>query len=162
MFAAACALSITTAFAGGCAPQPRPAAEPNHSQGAATPVKLRVLGIGGFFFRARDPDALARWYEEHLGVAQVPASYDQQPWVQEAGPTAFVPFAQKTTYFGRPEQSWMLNFRVAHLDAMVQQLRGEGVAVEVDAETYPNGRFARLVDPEGNPIQLWEAVTPKK
>lgn len=115
-----------------------------------------MAGIGGFFFRAEDPAALAAWYAEHLGVARTPTSYDEQPWTQEAGPTVFGPFSADTDYFGRPEQAWMINFRVPDLDAMVVQLRAAGIAVEVDPQTYPNGRFARLADPEGNPIQLWE------
>ncbi len=114
----------------------------------------KVLGFGGFFFKARDPEALALWYETHLGVARIPSDYDQQPWQQAAGPTAFAPFPHDTTMF--PATAFMLNFRVADLDAMVAQLEGAGIAVTVNPETYPNGRFAALADPEGNPIELWE------
>ncbi len=116
----------------------------------------RVLGIGGLFFRAADPAALARWYQQHLGIAPVPDSYEVEPWAQEAGATVFAPFPADTAYFGKAEQTWMINFRVRNLDAMVAQLRKSAIAVEVDEEVYPNGRFARLEDPEGNPIQLWE------
>lgn len=116
----------------------------------------RVEGIGGFFFRARDPVMLSRWYAESLGVTLAPQSYDAQPWMSQAGVTIFSPFEQNTDYFGRAEQQWMINFRVRDLDAMAAQLRASAVAVEVDPERYPNGRFARLSDPEGNPIQLWE------
>src|SRR5262245_27326083 len=116
----------------------------------------RVTGIGGFFFRAKDPAALARWYEENLGIDPVPDDYNTQPWSQEAGPTAFAPFAQDTEYFGRAEKQCMINFRVRDLDAMVAQLRAAKIEVTVDKETYPNGRFARLSDPEENPIELWE------
>jgi len=116
----------------------------------------KVTGIGGFFFRAQNPQTLARWYLDHLGVDLVPISYGGEPWVQEAGPTVFAPFPQDTEMFGRPEQQWMINFRVRSLDAMVEQLRAADLEVEVDPETYPNGRFAQLRDPEGNPIQLWE------
>ena len=116
----------------------------------------RVTGIGGLFFRAKDPAALAAWYEKHLGVTSVPASYEESPWMQAAGPTAFAPFPATTDYFGRAEQTWMINFRVRDLAAMTAQLRAAGIEVEVDPDTYPNGRFARLHDPEENPIQLWE------
>jgi glyoxylase I family protein len=116
----------------------------------------RVTGIGGLFFRARDPDALARWYADHLGIDPVPASYEQRPWWQQQGPTVFAPFPAETDYFGRPEQAWKLNLRVRDLDAMVAQLRAAGVEVTPDQQTYPNGRFAAIVDPEGNPIELWE------
>jgi predicted enzyme related to lactoylglutathione lyase len=116
----------------------------------------RVHGIGGFFFRARAPKDLARWYSEHLGVTLTPSDYDHDAWVQQAGPTVFEPFPADTDYFGRPEQQWMLNFRVRDLKAMVAQLHKAGIEVEIDHETYPNGWFARLKDPEGNPIQLWQ------
>jgi glyoxylase I family protein len=116
----------------------------------------RVTGIGGFFFRAKDPAALAQWYADHLGVDLVPPTYEEEVWRQEEGPTVFAPFPADTEYFGRDEQAWMINFRVRDRDALVQQLRDAGVEVDVDPELYPNGRFARLVDPEGNPIQLWE------
>jgi glyoxylase I family protein len=116
----------------------------------------RVTGIGGVFFRSKDPAALSHWYQEHLGIDLVPADYHQEPWSQQAGPTAFAPFPEHTDYFGRAEQQWMINFRVRDLDGMVDQLRAAEINVSVDAETYANGRFARLHDPEGNPIELWE------
>ena len=115
-----------------------------------------VTGIGGLFFRSDHPEALARWYMEHLGIALVPTDYGQTPWSQEAGPTVFAPFPQDSDYFGRPDKQWMINFRVRDLDAMVAQLRAASIEVSVNAEAYPNGRFARLYDPEGNPIELWE------
>lgn len=116
----------------------------------------RVSGIGGLFFRARHPAALGDWYKEHLGIDLPPSSYDQAPWHQDAGPTLFAVFPDTTEYFGSGKQSWMVNFRVRDLDAMSAQLRSASIVVESDPEQYPNGRFARLHDPEGNPIQLWE------
>ena len=116
----------------------------------------RVTGIGGLFFRAKDPAALGQWYAEHLGIERVPTDYGQKPWLQEAGPTAFAPFPRDTDHFGNGDKQWMINLRVRDLDAMVGQLRAAGIDVLVDAESYPNGRFARLHDPEGNPIELWE------
>ncbi len=120
----------------------------------------RVTGIGGFFFRAEDPEALAVWYAERLGVDPVPRSYEQSPWRQQAGATAFAPFPQDAEMIGPPEHTWMINFRVDDLDAMVDQLRGSGEAVRVDPEHYPNGRFAELRDPAGNGIQLWQPMDP--
>ncbi len=125
-----------------------------------TRAKEKVLGIGGFFFRARDPAALARWYNEHLGVSPVPTSYEQKPWEQSAGYTVFNPFPDTTSYFGSKKQAWMINFRVRNLKTMVAQLERAGIEVRVDPQTYPNGRFARLHDPEGNPIELWEPKFP--
>jgi hypothetical protein len=126
---------------------------------AAAPDKEkmeRVDGIGGFFFKSKEPKVLAQWYSDHLGVGLTPGDYGAEPWQQAAGPTAFQPFPATTKYFGGPEQAFMLNFRVSNLDAMVAQLRRAEIKVEVDPMTYPNGRFALLHDPEGNPIQLWQ------
>jgi glyoxylase I family protein len=120
-----------------------------------------VEGIGGLFFRAKDPVALASWYQAHLGVKLTPTSYEEEPWRQAAGPTIFSPFPQSSEYFGNPQQTWMVNFRVRDLDAIASQLRAGGVQVEIDSENYPNGRFARLHDPEGNPIELWQPIVPK-
>lgn len=116
----------------------------------------RVEGIGGFFFRAKDPRKLVEWYEANLGIASVPRTADSRPWRTSAGTTAFQPFREDTSYFGDRRFQWMINFRVRDLDKMVTQLRARGIAVDVDSEVYPNGRFARLSDPEGNPIQLWQ------
>jgi glyoxylase I family protein len=123
-------------------------------------IMQKVLGIGGLFFKSEDPERLAQWYETHLGISVVPKSYEQEPWRQEAGPTAFAPFKQDTTYFGKPQQSWMINFRVANLQAMVAQLRSAGITVN-EPESYPNGDFSRLQDPEGNPIELWQPKQPE-
>jgi glyoxylase I family protein len=116
----------------------------------------RVTGIGGFFFRVRDPELMQRWYADHLGVDEAPASYDQQPWWQEAGPTVWNPYTEVGPYFGGGDHSWIVNFRVRDLAAMVDQLRAAGIEVDIDPETYPNGRFATARDPEGNIVQLWE------
>jgi hypothetical protein len=124
-----------------------------------TPTE-RVLGIGGLFFRSRDPKKLAQWYQLHLGIDPVPADYGQRVWQQAAGPTVFTPFAMETDYFGSKQQAWMVNFRVRSLDAMVAQLQKSNIEVKVDPEKYPNDRFARLHDPEGNRIELWEPASP--
>lgn len=120
----------------------------------------RVTGIGGFFFRARDPEALAIWYEERLGVKTAPSTYGDEPWRQEEGVTVFAPFQQDSDMIGPPEHTWMINFRVDDLDAIVEQLRSAGETVDVDPECYPNGRFAEVRDPEGNGIQLWQLMRP--
>ena len=120
----------------------------------------KVLGIGGLFFKSENPESLAQWYETHLGISVVPKSYGEEPWRQEAGPTVFAPFKKDTKYFGRPEQSWMVNFRVADLKALIAQLRAAGIAVD-EPESHPNGDFSRLHDPEGNPIELWQSKDPE-
>ena len=116
----------------------------------------RVLGIGGFFFRSSDPAALNRWYLENLGINLVPQDYETPCWQQAAGTTVWSAFAADTDYFHRPEQQWMVNFRVRDLEAMLTQLRAAEVAIVKEPETHPNGVFAHILDPEGNPIELWE------
>lgn len=119
----------------------------------------KVTGIGGFFFRSQDHKALAIWYERHLGINPVPQGPGGEPWKQEAGATAFSPFKADSTYFGDPSKNWMLNFRVRRIDAMVKQLRAAQIEVS-EPETYDGiGRFARLKDPEGNLIELWEPTS---
>lgn len=131
-------------------------ATPNTLETQINPPTERVLGIGGLFFRSRDPKKLAQWYQLHLGIDPVPTDYGHPVWQQAAGPTVFSPFPMDTDYFGSQQQAWMVNFRVRNLDAMVAQLRKSHIEVKVDPEKYPNGRFARLHDSEGNPIELWE------
>jgi predicted enzyme related to lactoylglutathione lyase len=115
---------------------------------------MPVTGIGGLFFRARDPEALKRWYCEHLGVG----CGDYGMWEQQAGTTVFSPFAADTDYFPADRQ-WMINLRVDRLDELVEQLRQAGVDVAKVEEMEGVGRFARIHDPEGNPIELWEAAS---
>lgn len=117
----------------------------------------KAVGIGGVFFRAQDPEALGRWYETHLGVTSVLSP--GHIWPQEAGPTVFNPFPLDDTYFPA-DRAFMLNFRVDDLDALLAKL----ATADISAETRPEwdmpevGRFARIHDPEGNPIELWEPV----
>ncbi len=112
-----------------------------------------ITGIGGFFFRAKDPKTLKDWYINVLGV-----DVEEMVWQQQAGPTVFEPFKQDTDYFSKDKQ-WMLNFRVTDLAVLIQDLESKGVAVEQKEEwnSMPEyGTFARVQDPEGNPIELWE------
>ena len=114
---------------------------------------MGVTGIGGLFFRAQDPDALRAWYAEHLGVGAGPYGM----WEQAAGTTVFSPFKADTDYFPADRQ-WMLNLRVDDLDDLAGSLRAAGVDVLTKPEwDMPGvGRFARIHDPEGNPIELWQ------
>jgi glyoxylase I family protein len=139
---------------------PLPAGAAVHDAIAGGAEMEKVTGIGGFFFRAKDPKALGLWYQQHLGVSLIPTSYEESPWQQEAGPTAFAPFKETSDYFGDTQKVWMLNFRVRDLDKMAVQLRAAGIEVTIDPKTYPNGRFARVHDPEGNPIELWQPAKP--
>ncbi|ESQ74135.1 VOC family protein [Asticcacaulis sp. AC402] len=114
---------------------------------------MPVVGIGGVFFRARDPKALLQWYQSHLGIMTT----DDYQWRQAAGPTVFMPFSETTDYFPA-DKPWMMNFRVTELDALLASLRAAGIDVTTDAawDTPETGRFARIIDPEGNPVELWE------
>ncbi|MCU1422078.1 MAG: glyoxalase [Microbacteriaceae bacterium] len=116
----------------------------------------KVTGIGGFFFRAQNSDRLTAWYRDVLGIDPVPTAAGQKSWEQEAGPTAFTSMPEALDQFGAPDRVWAINFRVADLDGIVEQLRAAGTDVVVDPENYSIGRFASLADPEGNPIQLWQ------
>jgi len=119
----------------------------------------KVLGIGGLFFRAKDPKTLGLWYQQHLGISLTPSSEGGSVWEQEAGPTVFAPFPETTKYFGDAQKVWMVNFRVRDLDKMAAQLEAAGIAVKIYPQD-PTGRFARLHDPEGNPIELWQPAKP--
>jgi glyoxylase I family protein len=135
-----------------------PAAGPVVSNEIAKGVEMeKVTGIGGLFFRAHDPKTLAAWYRQHLGASLTPSKEGEHSWEQEAGPTAFTPFPETTKYFGDSSKAWMVNFRVRDLDKMAAQLKAAGIEIKVDPQSYPGvGRFARLHDPEGNPIELWQ------
>lgn len=112
----------------------------------------KVTGIGGVFLRSPDPEALAAWYSQHLGI-----DIGQQTWTQAAGPTVFAPFRQGSDYFPATQQV-MLNFRVGDLAALRRQLESAGIAVETNPEwdTPEIGQFARIYDPDGNAIELWQ------
>ncbi len=114
---------------------------------------MTVTGIGGLFFRSRDPDARAAWYKDHLGVDAGHSSV----WNQEAGMTVFAPFKADSDYFAA-DQAFMLNLRVEGIEALVAKLEAAGIAVERRDEWTGTeyGTFARIHDPEGLPIELWE------
>ncbi len=114
---------------------------------------MGVTGIGGLFFRSNDPDARATWYREHLGIE----AGHNGIWQQQAGMTVFAPFSSDSDYFAA-DQSFMLNLRVTELDALAAKLEEAGIPVERRPEwdTTEYGCFARIHDPEGLPIELWE------
>ena len=115
----------------------------------------RVLGIGGYFVRAEDPEALSAWYRDCLGLD----AGEHGIWTQEPGPTVFAAFEASTDYFGARSQPTMLNFRVADLDAMLAQLRSAGADVIDHVEVMEGvGRFGWVTDPAGNRIELWDSA----
>jgi len=121
----------------------------------------RVTGIGGIFFKANDPEALMRWYREHLGIELDSQGYVCFEWrekdnLSRTGFTAWAPFPPDTDYFNPSTKQFMVNYRVENLDYVLEQLRKEGVRVEEKIQEEEYGRFAWLMDPEGNRIELWE------
>lgn len=114
---------------------------------------MPVLGMGGIFFRAHEPEALSAWYRDHLGIG----SPDGWSWETQGGPLVFAPFEAVTDYWAANKQ-FMLNLRVSELDDLIADLRNAGVAVITDPEwdSPETGRFARVHDPEGNAVELWE------
>ena len=115
----------------------------------------KALGIGGIFFRSNDPSSLAKWYETHLGILPAPTSAQMQPWITEQGVTVFSPFADDSDYFSQ-DRAFMLNFRVADLDEAITSLSESGIACSDIVAMDGVGRFTRIHDPEGNPVELWE------
>ena len=117
----------------------------------------RVLGIGGIFFRARDPQLLASWYREHLGVplesGQTYGAFESDGTGEK---TVWSTFPADTAYFGAGATPFMVNYRVRNLEAILAQLRAAGAKVEDRVEEYENGRFGWASDPEGNRFELWE------
>jgi catechol 2,3-dioxygenase-like lactoylglutathione lyase family enzyme len=127
----------------------------------------RVTGIGGIFFKAREPEKLYQWYEKHLGIKR--EAHGQGAtfrWDEEGaqnsseGMTVWAIFPERTEYFKASRANFMLNYRVDDLDALLEALREEGVEIDPHREDYDYGRFAWIADPEGNRIELWEP--PKK
>ena len=127
---------------------------------------MAVLGIGGLFFRARDAEALATWYRDHLNVGpgcnatDADGESDGFTWIAEGGPVVFLPFKADTDYFPA-DKAYMLNFRVSNINELVDRLKSAGISVETrDEWSDPStGLFARIHDPEGNPVELWEPPT---
>lgn len=118
---------------------------------------MGVTGIGGFFFRAKDPEAMRAWYVKYLGVGSAPYGL----WDTQMGSSVFAPFAADTDYFAADRQ-WMLNLRVDDLDGLCTKLRAAGIAVTTNPEWNMEGvgRFARIHDPEDNPVELWQPDQP--
>lgn len=121
----------------------------------------RVTGIGGIFFKAKDPQALGAWYKQHLGI-------DVQSWGGAAfdwngpdnpdgvGTTAWSLFAQTSDHFAPSAAPFIVNYRVHDLHALLAALRTEGVRIEGEVQESEYGKFGWIVDPEGNKVELWE------
>jgi predicted enzyme related to lactoylglutathione lyase len=122
----------------------------------------RVTGVGGIFFKAENPEALYAWYEKHLGIKREKWGVMFR-WQDDADPeacTIWSIFPKKSEHFGAGEQSFMINYRVENMDALVEKLREAGVWIDPKRDNSDYGRFAWIKDPEGNRIELWEPPKP--
>ncbi len=120
----------------------------------------KVTGIGGVFFKCKDPNAIKEWYNKHLGIdaGQYGANFE---WLQaedptKAGSTAWNPFPETTKYFEPSTKEFMINYRVENLEALVDELKAAGVTIVDNIESYDYGKFVHILDMEGNKIELWE------
>ena len=124
--------------------------------------KPKVTGIGGVFFKTKDPDKIKEWYSKNLGLAvnQWGSSFEfrnaHRP--DEINYLQWSPFTEDTNYFKPSEKEFMINYRVQHLEELVEELKKNGVTVVDKIEVYDYGKFVHIMDPEGNKLELWEPV----
>jgi predicted enzyme related to lactoylglutathione lyase len=121
----------------------------------------RVTGIGGVFFKSKDPKALAEWYRTHLGMSPETWGGVIFKWASPENPagtgtTVWSPFEESSTYFAPSSASFMINYRVDDLHGLLAQLRSEGCDVDDNVQESELGKFGWVMDPEGNRIELWE------
>lgn len=118
----------------------------------------KVLGVGGIFFKARDPKALMAWYQAHLGIPAESTDYAafQSADMPAGGSTTFCPFKEDTTYFAPSTREFMFNLVVDDLEGALRQVKAAGAELLGEMESYDYGRFGRFMDPEGNKVELWE------
>lgn len=120
----------------------------------------KVTGIGGIFFKCKDAGKVKEWYKTHLGLdtndygANFEWRESENP--DQKGSTAWSPFAETTKYFEPSSRDFMINYRVANIEALVEALKEEGVTVLDNIETYDYGKFVHILDVEGNKVELWE------
>ena len=122
----------------------------------------RVIGIGGVFFKSKDPETLRAWYKKHLGIdsekwgATFQWETDETKAQGKDFQTAWNPFPENTTYYAPSEKPFMINYIVADLVALVEAFKTEGIELVGDLQDDGFGKFAWIMDPEGNKIELWE------
>lgn len=122
----------------------------------------KVTGIGGIFFKCKDPKKVTEWYQKHLGLTTNPYGatfewYESEDSTKKAQ-TQWTPFSETTKYFEPSSKDFMTNYRVENLEALVAELKKEGVTIVDNMETYDYGKFIHILDTEGNKIQLWEPI----
>ncbi|MDA0973188.1 MAG: VOC family protein [Bacteroidetes bacterium] len=125
-------------------------------------MKKRVIGIGGIFFKCKDPDATREWYGKHLGLVtnEYGSTFEfrnaEKP--EEKNYLQWSTFKEDTNYMEPSKASFMINYRVEDLHALVKELKAEGVQIVDEIEEFEYGKFVHIMDPEGNKVELWEAV----
>jgi predicted enzyme related to lactoylglutathione lyase len=126
----------------------------------------RITGIGGVFFRSKDPGQLMNWYKENLGVDSsefgFPFLWKEKDNPTQTGYTVWSPFATDTDYFGPDDQPFMINYRVEGLESLIKDLREKGVEIAGEIQEHPNGKFAWIKDLDGTRMELWEPVDSDK
>ena len=122
----------------------------------------RVTGIGGLFFKTKDPEKVKQWYQKHLGIEtdQYGATFSWKKENGEKGFTVWSTFKEDTNYFDPGKKDFMFNYRVENLEALLKVLEEEGVTIVGEMEVYEYGKFGWVMDPEGNKIELWEPIDP--
>ncbi len=125
-------------------------------------IKKRVTGVGGVFFKTKEPGKLKDWYHKHLGIQTdehgAAFKFRQWPDKEKSGYLQWSPFPDDTTYFEPSEKEFMVNYRVQDLEWLVGELRKEGVTICDEIVTYDYGKFVHIMDLDGNKIELWEPV----
>lgn len=123
-------------------------------------MKKRVTGIGGVFFKTKDPKATKDWYKNHLGLAT--DDYGCTFWWKDEKDnkcsTQWSPFKEDTEYFEPSKKEFMMNFRVENLKELLKVLKEEGVTIVGKIQEFEYGKFGWILDPEGNKIELWEPI----
>ena len=117
----------------------------------------KITGVGGIFFKARDPQQLMEWYEQHLGL-QFQHGFIELKWADPQGSTVVSIFKEDSAQFNPSDKPYMINFRVSDLRALIAELREKGVTIVGDIQEYEYGRFGSIMDPEGNKLELWEPM----
>ncbi|HNP17250.1 MAG TPA: VOC family protein [Fulvivirga sp.] len=124
--------------------------------------KKKVTGIGGIFFKSKDPKTINEWYNKHLGLVTNEYGslfeFRQSDEPDKKGFLQWSPFEEKTKYFEPSQKEFMINFRVENIEGLVAELKAAGVNVVDEIETYEYGKFVHIMDPEGNKLELWEPV----
>ena len=134
----------------------------SHETEVEVKVPKKVIGIGGIFFKSKDPEKIKEWYQKNLGLKTdkygTMFEFRNADDPEQIGYLQWSPFSDKTEYFEPSKKEFMINYRVENLENLLEELAKEGVEIIGEMETYEYGKFAHIMDPEGNKIELWEPI----